>query len=302
MDNNATFHPIEKSQSFNIKNHINNYLQAIDLKNSSKQTYQSQLMSFAAWLRKKGIFDPTEQTIIDFYDYLKNDKCLSILSIKGHITAIKSFFAWLKSVNIYPDIADKIQGPQKIAARKKESLTSQEVKRILKAIDCKTLEGKRDFALISLIIVAGLRSIEITQILRGDIANCCGSQLLWIKSKEGNGKNESILLSDKLFKPINDYLEARKSTSDTEPLFASHSKKNFGQPLTTRSVSRIIKKRLKAVIIDNRRITTGSLRYTAVRLNLLAWATPEQANSMMQTADIHTMLTYTRQLKNKHVG
>lgn len=295
------FKPERALLPFTIEAHINDFIKTVDLLESSKNTYKSQLLNFASWLARQNICILNEQTIIDYCDHLNRDKNFSDLSINSYLTALKSFFAWLKSKNFYSDITIKIRGLQKQPGRRKESLSTDQVKLIFNTIDRKTLEGKRDFALINLMIWTGLRSIEITQILRGDIANCCGSQLLWIQAKECGSKDESIFLSDKLFRPIQDYLQARNSTSDTEPLFASHSKKNFGQSLTVRSVSRIIKNRLNDAKIGGSNISPISLRYTAIRLNLLAWATADQANSMIQTADLNTMLMYTRRLKSKHV-
>lgn len=295
------FKPEQTLSPGTIKVHINDFIRTVDLLESSKKTYKSQLLYFVTWLKKQNISILNEQTIIDYCSHLSKDENFSDLSINSYLTALKSFFAWLNSKNIYSDITQKIRGPRKLSGRRKESLSAYQVKMILNTIDRTTLDGKRDFALINLMMWTGLRSSEITQILRGDIANCCGSQLLWIPAKGLEGKNESILLSDKLFKPIQGYLQARNSTSDTEPLFASHSKKNFGQPLTVRSVSRIIKNRLNDAKIDSSCISAISLRYTAIRLNLLAWATADQANRIIQSADLNTMLMYTRSLKNKHV-
>lgn len=301
MNNFSKLNQINLKQ-FSLNKNINDFINTIDLTPSSKITYNSQLKGFAAWWSKKQSDNKLdEQIIINYCDHLKNDRHFSDLTMYSYIATLKSFFAWLHAIGRYADITQKIILPQKISNRRKESLTGIQVKTILSSIDRTNIEGKRDFALINLMIWTGLRCNEIIKALKGDIANCCGSQLLWVQTKKGIGKDENILLTDKLFGPINDYLEARRSMSDTEPLFASHSKKNFGQPLTTRSISRIIKNRLKDARIDSNRISANSLRYTAVRLNLLSWATPEQASSMIQTADIDTMLIYTRRLKNKYI-
>ena len=182
------------------------------------------------------------------------------------MTAIKSFFAWLESTHIYHDIAHTIHGPKKIAGQRKKSLSPQQVKRLFKTIKGATLADKRDYALITLMIETGLRSVDITNIIRGDIANCCGAHVLWIAAKENKGKDKDIHLPGTLFNAINDYLAARKSISDTDPLFASHSKRNFGQPLTLRSVTRIIKKRLNNAELNTVHISPSSLRLTAIKL------------------------------------
>lgn len=286
---------------FIVEEHVNDFLRSIDIRCSSKNTYKRQLKVFVEWLKNQNVGMPNEQIIITYNNYLKNTKKLSDLTIKGYITAIKLFFAWLEATEIYPNIAKKIHRPKQRYGVRKDVLSSDQVKRILKAIDRTTLEGKRDFALINLMIWAGLRSLEIIRAMRGDLANCCGTHLLWIQEKGQDGKDEHIQLSDKIFNPIQEYLEARKSTSDTEPLFASHSTRNFGQSLTTRSISRIIKKRLQHAKINTSRISADSLRYTAITLNLLKLATAQQVNTMMSYAEINTMLMYVRLLRRRRV-
>lgn len=280
---------------------IGDFLKAVDLKVSSKTTYNSQLRSFALWLKRQKISKPDEQSITSFCSYLKHDKNCSDLTIKGYLAALKSFFSWLNESHAYPDIARNVHGPKYVYKPIKNSLTSSQVKILLDSIDRTTLEGKRDFALINLMIGTGLRCIEIKNLIRGDIADCCGLQVLWIRAKEANGEGENIYLSENVFKPIKIYLEVRESTSDTDYLFISHSKKNFGQPLTVRSISRIIKNRLTDAKIDYSRLGPNSLRYTSVQLNLLMHTNQEQARSMVQKADINTMLAYIRQLKNQQI-
>lgn len=280
---------------------ISKFLNSVKLKMSSKATYNSQLRSFALWFKRQKISQPDEQSIISFCSYLKHDKNCSDLTVKGYLTALKSFFSWVNVANSYPDIARNVHVPEYTYKPRKTSLTSNQVKILLDSIDCATLEGKRDFALINLMIGTGLRCIEIKNLVRGDIADCCGLQVLWIRAKEVNGEGENMYIPDNVFKPIKNYLEARESTSDTDYLFISHSKKNFGQPLTVRSISRIIKNRLIDAKIDYSRLSPSSLRYTSIQLNLLMYTNQEQAHGMMQKADINTMLAYTRQLKNQQI-
>ena len=47
-------------------------------------------------------------------------------------------------------------------------------------------------------------------------------------------------------RPLRQYLSARGPLSDDAPLFSSCSDRNHGEPLTTRSISRIIKEALPA--------------------------------------------------------
>ena len=105
-------------------------------------------------------------------------------------------------------------------------------------------------------------------------------------------KDEFVLLTPATLDPLLEYLEARASIKNQDPLFASHSTKNFGKSLTTRSVSRIVKEALRKMNLDNPRLTAHSLRHTAITLSLLGGATPQEARVMARHADINTTLIY----------
>ncbi len=175
-------------------------------------------------------------------------------------------------------------------SRKKKFLTLQQTKKLLKSIDRSTLEGKRDFALISLMVLIGLRNKELIKVERGDLADCCGSHLLWVEEKDVCGKNQHIPLTDELFAVIQEYLSARRAISDSEPLFASHSSKNFGQSLTNRSVSRIIKKRLEYAKINDSRITADSISSTATILNALKEIKLQRKFGIAKSTNIDSIL------------
>lgn len=261
---------INKSTPFNIKTFIPLFILKRNLKETSRKTYSSKLLNFALWLRQNNIQFPTEHDLQTFHEYLQKERHLSIASSNGYVTAMKAFFAWLNTENKYPNIARSLQSKPKLSRPKKESLNNKQIKQLLKSINRDSFDGKRDFALINFMIGTGLRSTEISNIIQGDIANCCGVHVLWITENHSNEKNKDIILSDTIFDSIKTYLEARAPTHDAAPLFASHSKKNFGQPLTNRSITRIIRNRLLAANIDTNNICPASLHYTALKLKSAA--------------------------------
>lgn len=254
---------LNQSSPFNIKTFISPFILKSRLKKSSRNTYTSRLLNFAAWLRQNKIQCPTEHDIHIFLSYLKLSRQLTTSSSNGYITTLKMFFAWLNTEHIYSDITHSLKGYQKITGKKKRTLSSLQIKKIFRSINCKTLDGKRDLALINVMLFTSLRSIEIPDIIRGDIATCCGLHILWVKSKNGTGKNKDSVIPDDIFSSIIAYLDARGSINDSDPLIASHSRKNFGQRLTSRSVSRLIGNIFHSAHIDTCNITPSSLRHTA---------------------------------------
>ena len=153
-----------------------------------------------------------------------------------------------------------INNHKKTRAFKKFTLNSNQITELLQSIDRSDIYGSRDYALINLIVNTKLKIAEITNTIKGDIIDCCGFVILWVQQNNAQNKSKKIILSNKISAPIYEYLKIIKSESDTDPLFASHSKKNFGQPLTARSISRIVKNRLKDIGITKKFVNTYCLR------------------------------------------
>jgi integrase/recombinase XerC/integrase/recombinase XerD len=152
----------------------------------------------------------------------------------------------------------------------------------------------RDYALINLLIRTGLRTIEVARSNLSDIRQKGGESVLWIQGKGRDTKDEFVVLTKGTKEPIEKYLSSRaKNTKrDRSPIFISHSSRNFGSKLTTRSVSRIVKKRLVAVGIDNSRLTAHSLRHTAITLALKGGASIQEAQALGRHANINTTMIY----------
>lgn len=276
----------------NIDQHVASFLRSMDTKESSKSTYKRQIKEFISWLKSAKIDTCTREEILSYKDYLKDDKMLSSYTVAGYLTAVRKFFEWLEIEKIHPNVAKNIKNPKRKRGFKKDALTPDQVKKLLNSINQNNLTGKRDYAILNLMIRTGLRTIEITRANKEDITSQSGSWVLWIHGKGRDSKDEIVLLTPSSLTPMQQYMKARTKVRDEDPIFASHSTKNNGKRLTTRSISRIVKNRLRAIGIDDSRITAHSLRHTAITLSLLAGATPQEARAMARHADINTTMIY----------
>ncbi len=271
---------------------INKFLASLDIRESSKNTYKRQLKEFFAWCKQYKITSLEREDLLRYKLYLSKDRSLAAFTISGYLTAVRRFFEWLEIYQKLPNVARGIKGPSRKRGFRKDSLTVEQSKKIISSVDRTTLTGKRDFALINLMIRTGLRTIEIVRAQREDISQQGGETVLFIHGKGRDAKDELVLLTQATREPILEYLQERGSIKGEDPLFASHSTKNFGYALTTRSVSRIVKYHLIRNGLDDSRLTAHSLRHTAVTLSLLAGATPQEARAMARHADINTTLIY----------
>ena len=270
---------------------IQHFLLAQDIKPSSKHLYRIGLTRFLVWLKEQEEREPTRQTILAYKADL-NAKRFSALTISNYLVAVRRFFEWAEGVKLYPNIAKGIKGAKRPKGFRKDPLTVAQVKELLNTIDCSTPLGKRDFALLNLLIRTGIRTIEVVRANVGDIRQESGEALLWIQGKGRDAKDEFVLLTEKTLKPIQAYLSERSKPVDAEPLFASLSDMNRGHGLTTRSISRIVKGHLRRIHLNSERLTAHSLRHTAVTLCLQGGATIQEAQALARHADINTTLIY----------
>lgn len=282
--------PVQK-KVYNFSEYVTPFIVSQDISINSRTTYCNALEQFIYWLSKKKLEDPTRETILEYKHFLAK-KNLSSFTKSMYLVVVRRFFAWLEDENIFPNIARGIKGVKRqIKNHQKDSLPPHLVKQLLQEIDTKTIVGKRDFALINTLIRTGLRLKELAAATMYDLQQDREQLLLWVHGKGRSGKDDFVVLTDEVLAPLEQYLDLRKIKSKNEPLFASLSDRNYGQVITTQSLSRIIKQRLRNAGINSRRITAHSLRHTFGVLAMQAGASLYEVQlAMRHTASTTTQL------------
>jgi integrase/recombinase XerC/integrase/recombinase XerD len=278
-----------------LAEHIAEFIQALDVRQNSRDSYAKGAEKFLAWLQGQGINNPDYQTIMDYKQSLW-DAGLSSSSVSSYIGSVRRYFSWLEATGRYPNIAKGIKGAKRVRGFRKDPLTLAHVRDLLGSIDRRGLRGLRDYALINLLTRTGLRTIEAIRANIGDIRQQGGEALLWIQGKGRDEKDDFVLLTEETLRPLYEYLEERGDTKKDAPLFASQSDRNDGDRLTTRTLRRIIKERLRTIGIDSNRLTAHSLRHTAITLSLKAGATIQEAQAFARHANINTTLIYSHNI------
>jgi len=270
---------------------VGRFLRSQDVRSNSRETYRRALRRFVAWFRFNHIMNPSREDILSYKSFLEGEN-LSPLTVVGYLVVVRKFFEWTESARLYPNVAKNIRGAKRRRGFHKDPLTAAQVKTLLSGIDRSTPEGLRDFALLNLLIRTGLRTIEAARANVGDIRQESGEAVLWIHGKGRDTKDDFVLLTDETLRPIRQHMQTRGATTDDSPLFTSLSDRNNGDRLTTRSVSRIAKCRLRGVGLESGRLSAHSLRHTAITLSLLGGATVQEAQILGRHADINTTLIY----------
>lgn len=270
---------------------IHPFIAAQDISLNSRTTYLNAMVQFVRWCTEKKITEPKRETILS-YKFWLDTKGLSSYTKAMYIVVVRRFFLWTEDSQLYPNVSRGVKGIKKFAkSHQKESLSIDALRQLFASVNCSTLQGKRDFALINILVRTGLRLKEIASATLEDMYEQRGEMLLWIHGKGRASKDEFVLLTPQTLVSLHNYLQARVIKSEKDPLFVSLSDRNYGKKLTIFSLSRIIKRRLRAAGFDSKRITAHSLRHTFGVLSMQAGASLYEVQlAMRHTAPTTTQL------------
>lgn len=279
----------------------NRFVAFIDAKPKTVETYTKALKQLFTYFGANGISNPTREDVIAFREELKATGHKPT-TIQNYITATRLFFQWLEQERIYPNVAAHIKGAKLDREHKKDYLTSRQVKAVLDNIDRSTIQGKRDYAMLVLMITGGLRTIEVVRADIGDLRTVGDNTVLYVQGKGRDEKTEYIKLDAQVESIIREYLRARGEAKLESPLFVSFSNNSKGQRMTTRAISGIAKAHMVEAGYNSDKLTAHSLRHTAVTLSLLAGKPLEEVQQFARHANMATTMIYNHALDKAKNG
>ena len=274
---------------------LDSFIRFLDAKPKTVETYGRALKQFMKYLRLNGITNPTRDDVIGFREAMDVDH--KPTTVQNYLMAVKQLFKWTEQEGLYPNIAKNVKGKELSREHKKNYLTGDQVKVILNSIDTETVQGRRDYAMLTLMVTCGLRDVEVVRANIGDLDSVGTHTVLFLQGKGRDEKAEYVKIPTKVEQAIRESLKDRESTSDTDPIFTSLSNNSKGKRLTVQSVSRTIKTRLKQAGFDSDRLTAHSLRHTAVTLSLLANKDIREVQKFARHRNIATTLIYDHSIK-----
>ena len=236
-----------------------------DCCHSSRALYTRTLSQFFHYLDEAGLLpifwagQLQRSDIVAYKDNLQQ-KGLSPLTIGSYLTIVRKFFAALEAHKIFPDITRGIKTPRKEKGFRKSHLTDAKSAALLDY--ARDNMSARDFAIINLMLRTGLRTIEVVRADIADLQFKADRRILSVWGKGHDRKDDFVILTAKAYEPIRAYLSERNTKGNNLPLFASESRRNAAERLTTRTISGICKQALRAIGLDDSQFTAHSLRHT----------------------------------------
>lgn len=279
-----------KATAPRIEELTESFIASQDVRESSRALYRRTLKQYFNWISRGG-YNLSQITRVEILRYKEElmGSGMSPLSVGSYITVVRKFYEWAEALKYYPNVARGIKSPKRKQEFKKQPLSPLQSSDLLKYYQGRAL---RDYAIVGLLLRTGLRTIEIIRASVEDITYREGKRVLLIQGKGRDSKDELVVLTDKTYLPISEYLATRGKVKAGEPLFTSVSNNSQGERLSTRTISQIAKEGLKAIGLDGREFTAHSLRHTTIVNLRRAGATPEQAQGVARHRSIATTQIY----------
>ncbi len=280
-----------------IEELVDRFIASQDVKESSKLLYRRTLKQYFNWVEDKGylLSEIARPQLLEYkQDLLSSDK--SSLTVGSYITSVRRFYEWTEANKFYPNVAKGIKTPKRKQQFKKQPLLPAQATALLSYYKDKAL---RDYAIVNLLLRTGLRTIEVIRANVEDITFKGSQRVLLVHGKGRDEKDNFVLLTDKSYQPIAEYLATRGNVNSSEPLFTSTSNNSKGERLSTRTISFIAKEGLKAIGLDERSFTAHSLRHTTAVNILRAGGSLETAQFTLRHTNPATTQIYTATLNEE---
>ena len=187
--------------------------------------------------------------------------------------------------------------------KKKETefLTEEEAEAILRVPDRRTLQGKRDYGILILLLTTGLRKAEICNLKIGDLKTYRNQAVIDVIGK--GKKFRRIPLKNGTLLSLQEYLKAMKNGTNPEhPMFYTLAKHGPYERrcLTPKAVDCLIRSTAKKAMI-RKRIHPHVIRHTFATTLLDKGADLKTVQVLMGHAHIRTTELYLHSSDDKKV-
>jgi len=252
-----------------VKNWLDSYASP-----HTRKVYGRAWRKFERWLgnRKK---QPDQASSADLRAYSRQLRRRSIVTARQHLAALQSLYQIARLFNLVDhNPVQKLRRPPLQAYGRARWISAADAKRLLNDVETSTTQGKRDYAILLLMISCGLRSSEIATLRVGDLDSSANEPAILYTKHGGRPRNPNRrarhTLPPSVFKALRDYLGTRENAEVAAPLFVSYRKSGgIKGSLSAESIRSMVVQRSRKSL--GRAINPRTLRTTtAVLANELA--------------------------------
>ncbi len=237
------------------------YLSSSALAPATIVNYLADLRAFLRWSEetRHATCSPLRlesSEIQDFCAYLREDKGHTPSTVNRRLQALRKFYTlaveqgWTEA-----NPAEDVSLLDERVSDRSRSLTQEDVDRLLDVVrQAHSRQAARDLAVIQLLLGAGLKLSELTDLRLTDLHLDAGQPHLEVRDASGDS-SRVVLLEDEVCDALQSYLPARRAAPGVDHVCVNRD----GNPLSTRSVQRLLRHYAQAAELDG--LTTQALRY-----------------------------------------
>lgn len=284
---------------------------------NTRRSYENQVKLFFTWAGKD-LAEIERADILAYRDFLKAEKGHKDTTIWNKFIAMNRFFKFVEREN------RKFKNPivfreLKLIFPKKDKgyysvLSSREAEKFLKQVSLRTAIGKRDYALLLIMLVYGLRANEVTRIRHRNIEpeRVKGQQRIWIVDRKGRFQNRpetAIIINGRTLRAWDEWLEVVKKQGvkihADLPVFLpfiydrnSHElvvrRDKVVGPMSVKAVENIVKKYLDKAKVSHggKTLSPHALRHTAFTMLAQEGVKLQDIQKLAGHQDINTTMIY----------
>lgn len=214
---------------------------------------------------------PSEPEFARYREHLIHATSQSPATINRRLQALRVFGRFLQEKGL--TATNPAQHLQLVANTQEELaprvLDEDEIAQLIVAVRAGARRRlmRRDYAIIELMLQAGLRVNEVAALEKDDIVLTQNGMRLVIRGTAEHHFRQ-VPLNETLARALREYLQFRRALPNVQALFVSQQ----GKPLSTRSIQRLVEEYARAAQLDD--VSAYSLRHTCAK-KLLDQNSPE---------------------------
>jgi site-specific recombinase XerD len=194
--------------------------------------------------------------IQSYCSYLQETKNHQPATVNRRLQALRKFYDFaIEQGWSHSNPASNVQLLSEVVSERSRGLTPDDVDRLLETVrHSRSRRADRDWAIIQVLLRAGLKLGELTQLRLADVVLDADSPYLHVYGNSGD-QGRIVPLEDKVSAALSTYLPKRQASPGVDRFFVNRD----GNPLSTRTVQRLLHQYARAADLDN--LTTQALRY-----------------------------------------
>jgi len=221
-----------------------------------------------------------------YCQHLQAGRGLSPATVNRHLQAIRKFCYFARQANLMEGNPAADVRPIQAPPTLRRALDAEEIARLLEATQAgRPSLGKRDYAIIQLLLQTGIKVGELTELQLADIELTDSRGTLTVMGNGGNS-HRRIPLNAPACQVLQEYLRVRPPSPGVKHLFLSQE----GSSISARTVQRVVNVYTRAAGLTG--VSTHTLRYTFATSMLEETGDVATVANLLGHRSIETTLRY----------